>query len=120
MKYLAWLDRTLAAKLAETPVGRPVFLRAFLQLTSDHGVLRGVAEETIRLAARWIGSEVRSVHWQGGVEEGYWTAMVEFEAGQTALISSETPGLGEPAAELLLLGQHGSLRFSDVVLEEAR
>ena len=117
MKYLAWLDKTLTAKLAEQPIGRPVFLRATLQLTADHGLLRTVAEETIRLAAGWMKAGVSSAHWQGGAADGHVAAMVAFAEGQSALVSSELTRGEEPAVELLLMGQHGSLRFTDVVLE---
>ena len=116
MKYLAWLDKTLAAKLKEQPIGRPVFLRAFMQLTADHGRLREVAGEALVLAASWMGDTVVETVWQGDAKQGYVSAMARFRSGQTALISSELTHGEEPAVQLLLMGQHGSLRFEDVVL----
>ncbi|MCC6586451.1 MAG: hypothetical protein IT168_07010 [Bryobacterales bacterium] len=117
MKYLAWLDKTLLAKLAEQPIGRPVFLRATLQLTADHGRLRQVAEEIIRLASGWMNSTTAATHWQGGPADGHLAALVSFAQGQSALISSELTHGDEPTVDLLLMGQHGAIRFTDIVLE---
>jgi hypothetical protein len=116
MKYLAWLDKTLSVKLRDQPIGRPVFLRAFMQLTADHGRLREVADQALVLAASWMGDSIAETVWQGGAKEGYISAMARFRSGQTALISSELTHGEEPAVQLLFLGQHGSLRFEDVVL----
>jgi hypothetical protein len=116
MKYLAWLDKTLAAKLREQPIGRPVFLRAFMQLTADHGRLREVADQALVLATSWMGDSITETVWQGSAKEGYVSALVRFRSGQTALISSELTHGEEPAVQLLFMGQHGSLRFEDVVL----
>lgn len=116
MKYLNWLDQVLGAKLREKPVGRPVYLRAMLQLTADHGQLKTVAEQMIEIAKKHLGADVFAATWHGGPGDGYYSAMVEFAAGQTALISSDLTHGDEPTVDLLLLGQHGSLHFEDVPL----
>jgi predicted dehydrogenase len=116
MRYLAWLEKTLGAKLEEQPIGRPVYVRAFLKLTPDHGLLRGVAEEGVRVAAGWMNVAVAESFWQGGEREGYVSAMVRFRDGRAALIASELTQGDEPEVDVLVVGQQGSLRFEDVVL----
>jgi hypothetical protein len=117
--YLDWLEQTLATKLASKPVGEPVALRAYLQLTSDHGLLAPTAAAAVALAQRWFGAPPLSLYAQGGAEDGYVSVLATFTKGQTALISSDlVRGGAEPCGEspkatLVLLGNHGSMQFSD-------
>jgi hypothetical protein len=113
MTYLAWLDSTIAAQLARDPIGRPVFLRASLQLTADHGLLAPILAAQLETAARWMATPVRRLYAQGGERQGFLSVLAEFDDGQTALISSELTHGGEASADLLLLGQRGSFRFQD-------
>ncbi len=113
MTYLAWLDTTIAAQLARDPIGRPVFLRAFLQLTADHGLLAPILSAQLEAAARWMATPIRRIYAHGGERQGFLGVLAEFDSGQTALISSELTHGGEGSADLLLIGQRGSFRFQD-------
>ncbi len=113
MKYLAWLDETLGAKLRAGAIGKPVFVRANLQLVTDHGHLISLASSAVESAAKWIGSPVRSVYAQGGARQGFVSLLVEFAAGQSALLAAETAHGNPPELQLLVVGQHGTLRFDD-------
>ena len=119
MPYLSWLEKALAAKLAEQPIGTPVALRAYLQLTSDHGLLVAHAAGMTALAERWFGANVASIYSQGSAESGYLSLLVQFAAGQTALVVSELvrparDGAGErPFTKLLVVGNHGTIEFED-------
>ena len=113
MTYLAWLDATIAAQLARDAIGRPVFLRASLQLTADHGLLAPILAAQLESAARWMASPLRRLYAQGGERQGFLSVLAEFDGGQTALLSSELTHGGEASADLLLLGQRGSFRFQD-------
>lgn len=119
MAYLSWLEQKLAAKLAEQPIGTPVALRAYVQLTSDHGLLARNAAAVTALAERWFGSAVSSVYSQGSAGSGYVSVLVQFAAGQTALAVSELlrPGEGalreQPTMKLLVVGNHGTIEFED-------
>ena len=71
------------------------------------------------LAQRWFGAPPLSLYAQGGAEDGYVSVLATFTKGQTALISSDlVRGGAEPCGEspkatLVLLGNHGSMQFSD-------
>ena len=80
MKYLAWLDETLGAKLRAGSIGKPVFVRANLQLVTDHGHLISLASSAVESAAKWIGSPVRSIYAQGGAKQGFVSLLVDFAA----------------------------------------
>ena len=118
MPYLDWLEQTLAARLAAKPIGEPVAVRAFFQLSEDHGLLTPALAAAVAASARWLDSRPSRLHAQGGAAQGFLSVLVEFAGGQTALVTSETrhalgPTLGESAVLVLILGNHGSLRYDD-------
>lgn len=119
MPYLSWLEDALAAKLAGQPIGTPVALRAYLQLSSDHGLLISQAVGMTALAERWFSGKAASIYSQGSAEAGYVSLLVQFAAGETALVVSELVrpargGAGErPLVKLLVVGNHGTIEFED-------
>lgn len=119
MPYISWLEGALAAKLAEQPIGTPVALRGYLQLGTDHGLLISQAAGMTALAERWFGGKATSIYSQGSVESGYVSLLVQFAAGETALVVSELvrparDGAGErPLVKLLVVGNHGTIEFED-------
>ncbi len=113
MKYLAWLEETIGAKLRAGGIGKPVFVRANLQLVADHGQLIALAASAVELVAKWMGWTVRGVYAQGGPRQGFVSVLVEFTAGQSALVAAELTQSAPPEVQLLIVGQHGTLRFDD-------
>lgn len=113
VKHLAWIEETIGAKLRANAIGKPVFVRANLQLIADHGHLVRLAAEALGTASKWMAAPVRSVYAQGGVRQGFISLMAEFDAGQSALLAVELTH-GQPAeVQVLVVGQHGTLRFDD-------
>lgn len=110
--YLTWLEPVIGSRVTPESIGNVVFVRANLELTADHGLLTAVAAAGLGNAARWIQAEPSSVYAQGGVKEGYVSLLAEFANGASALISAEAAH-GEPSAQLLLVGQRGTLRYDD-------
>ena len=119
MPYLSWLEDALARKTAEQAIGTPVALRAYLQLVSDHGLLVSQAAGMTALAERWFGGKATSVYSQGSAETGYISSLIQFAAGETALVVSELvrparDGAGErPLVKLLIVGNHGTIEFEE-------
>ena len=111
--YFQWLGQAVRAKLTDKPIGDAVALRAYLQLTSDHGLLIPTLAAALAMAGRWLGSPT-GLYAQGGSRQGYVSALAQF-SGRTALISSDLIRTGDerPAVTLLLVGNRGSLQFSD-------
>jgi hypothetical protein len=110
--YLDWIDKAVSARLEGGAIGKPVFVRMFLQLSADHGVLEPLLGSAIRPVVKWFGAPTSRVRIQGGVKAGYLSGHFEMAGGQSALIAVEA-ATGEPSCELLVIGQHGSLKFDD-------
>ena len=111
MRYLAWLEKTIASQLSN--IGNPVFVRAHLELTADHGLLTPVSEAALAMTQRWFGTSVRSIYALGGARFGTVSLQVEFAEGQTALVSAELAYGAESSVQVLCVGQHGTFRFDD-------
>jgi len=113
MRYLEWLDKTVGDRVSSGVIGAPVFLRADLQLAADHGLLGPLAGAAVESAVRWLNASVHSIYALGGAAAGNVTVMAEFSGGQSALLSAEMIWDGDASAQLLIIGQKGSLRIDD-------
>ena len=117
--YVEWLERAVERKLADDSIGSPVALRAQLNLSSDHGLPALMLAGLAAAAERWFASKALTVYAQGGAELEYVSLLVKFSGGQTAVLSSEVVrGDGAPGAEgpnvlLLVVGNHGTMQFTD-------
>lgn len=110
--YLAWLEQSVGARLAD--VAPVVFVRAHLQLTADPAALPAILASGSAMAARWLGAREAQREVTGSAADGWLNAIVEFDRGQSALVSAETvPGATEPQTQILVVGRHGTVRFDD-------
>lgn len=119
--YLDWVGETLAARLAQDSIGEPVAMRAFLQLSADHGLLIPTLATALAGAVRWFGP-LSSVYAQGGATAGHVSVLAEY-GGRTALVSTELLRSGEAGSEqpnirYLVIGNHGTVQFSDAPGED--
>ena len=117
MSYLKWLEDSLADKLKEQPVGVPVALRAYLELSGDHGHLVPTAGALAAAAAGWFGAGLPNVYALGGADQGYVSVTATYPRGQTAVIVVESlrgAAAEQPGVRLLLIGNHGTMEFADV------
>ncbi len=113
MAYLTWLGDAVQNALTQKRIGSPVALRAYFLLSPDHGLLLPTLAEALTTAARWFGSPLTRVYALGGVRGGEITAVAEFSAGQTALLTVATLRDPIPLADLLIIGNHGTIRHQD-------
>ena len=123
MSYLKWLEDSLADKLREQPVGVPVALRAYLELSDDHGHLVPTAGVLTAAAAGWFGAGLPNVYALGGAAQGYVSVTASYPGGQTAVIVVESlrGAAGEqPNVRLLLIGNHGTMEFADTPGSDTR
>ncbi|MBM3739289.1 MAG: hypothetical protein FJW39_26250 [Acidobacteria bacterium] len=110
--YFKWLEPTIADKLNQQPAGAPVFVRMFLQLSPDHGLLRSTLAAALGMSSKWLGAAQVRIEERGGAREGFLTAMAEYAGGQSALVTVEAAS-GDPTVSILVMGQQGSLKFDD-------
>ena len=113
MAHLDWLERSVAASLADGSIGQPVAVRLFLALSEDHGALTSAAGAGVAMAGRWFGEPLGRLLARGSARDGQVSVHASF-AGRTALVSAELmrPG-GRREVRLLILGQKGSLSHED-------
>jgi hypothetical protein len=115
MNYFEALGKLISAQISEGAIGQPVFVRLDLELTADHGLLATLAAAGVEAATGWLGAPPRSLYAQGGSKHGLVSALVEMASGASALVGTQL-ARGEPSARVLLVGQHGTLRFDDFPL----
>jgi len=113
MAYLTWLGGAVQQAITQKRIGSPVALRAFFLLSPDHGLLLPTLTEALTAVTQWFGSPLTRVYALGGVRTGEVTALAEFSAGQTALLTAATLRDPTPLADLLVIGNHGTLRHQD-------
>ena len=119
LPYLDWLEEVLAEKLASKPIGEPVALRAHVSLTADHGLLVPTLAATVKVASRWFGQGRPKLYAQGGAQQGHVSVLATYAGGQTAVLGSEllqdgeAHGSADAGVRLLLVGNHGTLEFTD-------
>jgi len=113
MHYLIWLEKTVGSQLSSDSIGKPVFVRAHLELTADHGLLIPLSEAGLAMTQRWLGAGVRSIYALGGAKFGTVSLQIDFVQGQTALVSAELAHGAESSVQVLCVGQHGTARFDD-------
>ena len=116
--YIDWLTESLRAKLNEQAVGEPVALRGYFQIADDHGLLIPTLAAAVAMAETWFGSRGPTLYAQGGAQQGSVSVLATFPNGRTAVLSSDlargSAGDAEgPAVTLLLIGNHGSMQFTD-------
>ena len=110
MGTLALMNGAVVSALRTEQIGRAVSLRAFLQLSSDHGHLETIATQAIAQAAAWFDAPAVSVYSLGGAESGQLTTLVEYKAGQTALVTVAILAASDaPVTDVLVIGNHGTL-----------
>jgi hypothetical protein len=102
-----------AVAAAQKQIGRAVALRAFFELSADHGRLLPVVEAALAAAEQWFGSTPARVYALGGARHGEVTVLAEYAGGQTALVSAGVLRDPLPRADVLLIGNHGALRFQE-------
>ena len=110
--YLAWLEQSVGARLAE--VAPVVFVRAHLQWTADRAALPAILASCSAVVAPWIGAREANREVTGSAADGSLNAILEFDHGQSALVSAESAlGATEPQTQILVVGRHGTVRFDD-------
>src|SRR5262245_45571344 len=113
MAYLDQLEKWIASGLAQKPVGEPVAVRAFYQLTADHGLLLPMLAAATSMTATWFSSQPVRLYALGGAQTGYISVLAEFARGQTAILTVESLQQRRPAVSVLVIGNHGTLRHED-------
>lgn len=90
-------------------VGRPVCVRASFVLPVDHGRLATTLARAATAALRWLADEPLDLFVSGSVRSGHISVLVQGASGTTALVSVALLREETRKADILVLGDRGSL-----------
>jgi hypothetical protein len=109
------LTQGVQKAITEGQIGAPVFVRWVAANASEAAELLPGLGAMLEAAEAWLGSAAQRVYAVGGPAAGQVTAMVDYEGGQGALLTTAlAPSPGPPHVNLTLLGQRGAVYHDNV------
>ena len=110
MTYLTRLTEAIKNELAQGRLGTPVYVRIVIVASSDHGHLVPVSVAGIQVVQELLGPAVDEIFVAGSVESGTLSLQLHLQGGRTGQVVVILKREGAPGADLLLVGNHGTLR----------
>ena len=110
MTYFSRLSKTLSDEISSGRVGTPVFARLVMAILQDHGSLLPALGEGVVFIEQILRAPVKSLFASGAVELGHVSVQLHCAGSRTALVSQAGPPPGRPRVDLLLVGNHGTVR----------
>ncbi len=92
-------------------LGEPVFARLILVVSSDHGHLFPLCEQAVGFVQELLQFPTEAVLARGSQESGSLSVQVDLEGGRSALATVAIRREEDPQLDLLLVGNHGTLRY---------
>ena len=108
---LAPLKTAVFQEISSGRLGEPVFARLILVVSSDHGHLIPLSEQAVGFIQELLQFQVEAVLTRGSQESGSLTVQLDLEGGRSALAVVAIRREEEPQLDLLLVGNHGTLRY---------
>ena len=108
---LAPLKTAVFQEISSGRLGEPVFARLILVVSSDHGHLLPLCEGAVGFIQELLQFQVEAVLTRGSQESGSLTVQLDLEGGRSALAVVAIRREEEPQLDLLLVGNHGTLRY---------
>jgi hypothetical protein len=109
MASLADLHRAVQTTLAGGRLGKPVFVRYFLQYPGEPDTLLPRLAQAAASARTWLGQSLERVYALGTQASGQASVTLQFREGGTALILCARCEPRGEGVDLLVLGSKGAL-----------
>ena len=109
MDVLEAVFQSIGEEARSGSIGRPVCVRASFVLSADHGRLATTLARAGAAALRWLADEPLDLFVSGGVRSGHISVLAQGATGTTALVSVALLREEVPSADILVLGDRGSL-----------
>ena len=100
------LKKSVQSVIEKDRIGSPVFLRCVLHVANETVSLLAPAAEIAALANGWMPSQPTSVYAQGDANATQVTVMLQYAAGQMAVLSVNRVS-AETAIDIMLVGNKG-------------
>ena len=110
MTYLTRLTTAIKTELEQGRLGTPVYVRIVVVASSDHGHLVRVSAAGAQVVQELLGREIDGIFAVGSVESGNLSLQLHLEGGRTGQVVATLKREGLPGTDLLVVGNHGSLR----------
>lgn len=110
MTYLTRLTAAIKNELAQGRLGTPVYVRIVIVASSDHGHLVPVSVTGVQVVQELLGPAIDEIFVAGSVESGNLSLQLHLQGGRTGQVVVILKREGAPGADLLLVGNHGTLR----------
>ena len=123
MTYFSRLSKTVSDETSSGRVGTPVFARLVMAILQDHGSLLPALGEGVVFIEQILRAPVKSLFASGAVELGHVSLQLHCAGSRTALVSQAGPPPGRPRVDLLLVGNHGTVRHEsnlEILMSEAQ
>lgn len=109
MDTLEAIFQSIDTETRSGSIGRPVCVRASFVLSADHGKILTALARAAAAAFRWLADQPLDFYASGGVESGHVSILAQGATGTTALVSVALLREKTPTADILLLGDGGTL-----------
>ncbi len=120
MINLTPLATAVSEETSSGRLGEPVFARLILVISSDHGHLLPLCERAVGFVQELLQFQAAALLTRGSQESGSLSVQLDLQGGRSALVVVAIRREEEPQLDLLLVGNHGTLRYrSDGPLLEA-
>ena len=110
MTYLTRLTAAIKRELEQGRLGTPVYVRLVIVASPDHGHLVPVSAAGMQVVQELLGPAIDEIFVVGSVESGNLSLQLHLEGGRTGQVVVILKREGLPGADLLLVGNHGTLR----------
>lgn len=100
------LKNSIQSVIEKERIGSPVFLRCVLNIADDASSLLQPVAEVVALSNGWMPSQPQRIYAQGDATTTQVTVMVQYAAGQMAVLSVNRVET-ETAIDVMLVGNKG-------------
>jgi len=104
------LEQSVQQVIHEGRVGNVVFVRCIAHLVSQRAQLESCLKDALATVASWMNASVEGTYQLSN--DGQLTAALQFERGQTALVSVGIAPGADPMVDLMVLGNRGAIYHS--------
>jgi predicted dehydrogenase len=105
------LGQSVQQIINEGRIGSPVFVRCVAHVAPERAQLSACLNEVIATTTTWMGAPVERMYALGSADAGQLTAVLQFERGQTALVSVGVAPNADPTIDLMVLGNRGAAYY---------
>ncbi|MCY3901447.1 MAG: hypothetical protein OXF86_22940 [Caldilineaceae bacterium] len=106
------LNQTVSETLASGTVGTPLFVRWTAAAANNTLELKPLLAEMSACAESWLSARPRRVYATGSADAGHLSLALEYENGQSALLSISLAH-DHPSMNLIILGARGAIYQAD-------